>query len=234
MNRYSVNDEYSYSLGMSLTIEALLNKSNYVKEVYLSNKVIKNDQLSFLLDLCKKNNINPIYDDRVIEKFSLKENCFCIGYFKKYDSTLNSDKHIILYEFDNYGDLGTVLRSAVSFNFKDVVLIKSDIDYFDPRCIRASMGSIFHTNIVKYKDFNEYFSQYNNQKIFPLMSKTNTELKDILFEDNYSIVFSKNYNSLDKVFENGFYIKHSNFDEISLPIRISIVLNYAYSQNLRR
>lgn len=234
MNKYSTIDNFSYSLGMSLTIEALKHKANFVRQIYLSSKANKNEQLSYLLKLCKENGIEPIYDDSLISKLSLKENCYCIGVFDKFYSELNSSKHIVLYEFNDFGELGTILRSAVSFNFKDIVLINSDIDYFDPRCIRASMGSIFHTNIVRFKSIEEYIKKYNKQNIIPFVSRSDNELNDLELHDNYSLVISQDYYALNSIFKNGYYIKHNNLDEISLSVRSSIILSYAYSQNLKR
>ena len=84
MNRYSKEDRTSYALGMSLTIEALKHKSEYVEKVILSDKALKNEQFSYLLSLCEKNRIETVYDDRLIEKLSVKENCYCIGVFRKF------------------------------------------------------------------------------------------------------------------------------------------------------
>ena len=231
MNKYISSDLKSYSLGMSLTIEALKHKANFVEQIILSSKANKNEQLSYLLNLCKQNNIEPKYDDELINKLSLKDNCYCIGIFNKFKSSLQSNSHIVLYGFNDFGELGTVLRSCISFNFKDIVLINSDIDYFDPRCIRASMGAIFHTNIVNFNSIKEYIEQYPNQNIIPFISKSNKELKQLYIKDNYSIVISQDYYGLDDKFDDGYYIEHDNLDEISLSIRSSIILDHIYTLN---
>lgn len=234
MNKYCIEDSTSYALGMSLTIEALLHSSEYVSKVILSNKANRNEQLSYLLELCNMNNVQIEYDDKTIEKLSIKENCYCIGVFNKFKRNLSSDKHIVLYGFDNFGTLGTVLRSAISFDFRDIVLIGSDIDYFDPRCVRASMGSIFLTNIVKYKTIDEYIKQFNKQKLFAFVSNSNNELNNLKLKSNYSLVIPQDYYALDGIFENSYYIKHRNFDEISLSVRSSVILSYAYNQKRNR
>ena len=234
MNKYDINDTSSYCLGMSLTIEALKHSNKHIKEVILSSKANKNEQLSYLLELCAKNNINPIYNDHIIEKLSLKENCYCIGVFDKFYNDLQTNKHIVLYGFNDFGELGTILRSAVSFDFKDIVLIQSDIDYFDPRCIRASMGSIFHTNIVRFNSLDEYEDTYQNQAIVPFISNGDKELNELTLNDNYSLIISQDYKGLDNIYKKGYYLKHNNLEEISLSVRSSIILSYAYNQNLDR
>ena len=228
MNRYKNEDRTSYSLGMSLTIEALKHRSEYVEKVILSDKAVKNEQFSYLLSLCEKNHIDPVYDDKLIEKLSVKENCYCIGIFRKFHTTLKSDDHIVLYGFNDFGELGIVLRSAVSFDFKDIVLIDCDVDYFDPRCIRSSMGSIFHTNIVSYDSFAEYSIRYPNQNIYSFVSKSGKELSDMKLVSPYSILISQDYYALDDMFKEQFMIRHENNKDISLSVRSSIILSVAY------
>lgn len=234
MKKYDINDTSSYCLGMSLTIEAIKHKAQYVSEVVLSKLVYKNEQLDYLLSLCEENKIDYMYDDEIINKLSLKENCYCIGFFKKYESNLVSNNHIILYRFNDYGELGTVLRSAVSFDYKDIVLIDSSLDIFDPRCIRSSMGSFFHSNIVSYNTFEEYHKAYPKQNIYPFIYKGDKELKNTVFEKPYSIILSQNIHDLDDMYKDTYYVDHQKLDDISLSIRSSIILANAYNQNFKR
>ena len=228
MNRYQKNDESSYSLGMSLTIEALKHKSEYVKQFILSDKATRNEQFSYLLSLCKENGIEPVYDNRLIERLSVKENCYCIGIFDKFYAKKLGDDHIVLYGFNDFGELGTVLRSAVSFDFKDIVLIDSDIDYFDPHCIRSSMGSIFHCNIVSYDSFADYFRDYPRQNVSSFVSDGDKELSGLSLKNPYSLLISQDYHALDGMFEDEYMLKHENDKDISLSVRSSIILSVAY------
>lgn len=234
MHKYISEDKTSYCLGMSLTIEALKHKSEYVEKVILSEKALKNEQLSYLLSLCKQKDIEIEYNDVLIDKLSLKENCYCIGLFRKFYSNLNSNNHVVLYGFNDYGELGTILRSAVSFDFKDIVLIDCNIDYFDPKCIRSSMGSIFHTNIVSYPNFGEYFLDYPKQKVYSFVSKSNLELMDIKLVEPYSLIISQDYKGLDGMFGDSYMLKHKNDKEISLSVRLSIILSVAYHLKRKR
>ncbi len=233
MEKYQSSDEYSYILGISLTIEALKEVPSYLEKVYVSSRAIKNDQYNKLVELCNKYNISLIEDDKTIEKLSVKENCYGIGVFKKFYKSLSSDKHIVLYNFSDYGELGTIFRSAVSFDFKDIVLIDCKIDYFDPRVVRASMGSIFHLNIQKYTDFNSYKKDYNYH-LYPFISKKDKELKQLKLEVPYSLIIPQNYYDLDNMFDTGYYLKHVGKEELSLSSLSSIVFNYCYLSNLKR
>lgn len=230
MNKYDVNDHTSYILGISLIVEALKEVPSVVKKVYLSSKANKNKELDKLIELCNKNSIEIEEDDLLISKLSLKENCYGIGIFEKYSLPLETKKHLVLYNFNNEGELGTIFRSAVSFDFKDVIIVNSDIDIYSPKVIRASMGSFFHLNIKKYSDIDEYFKEYN-YPIYPFVSNGNRELSSIKFKEPYSLIIPQNYHDLDNRFIESYYIKH-NVEEISLSSLSSIVLNYAYHQSV--
>lgn len=231
MNKYRSSDKTSYILGISLIVEALLNVPKSIKLVYLSSKANKNKELDKLLSLCKKYDIEVIEDDKVIDSLSLKENCYGIGVFEKYKTPLTTDKHIVLYNFSDEGDLGTIFRSATSFDFKDIVLINSSVDIFNPKVIRSSMGSFFHLNIKEYNSFDDYFNDHK-YNLYPFVSSGKTELSDCIFKTPYSIIIPQKYDDLDKYFKEGYYIDFKNLDEICLSSLSSIVLNFAYHQNV--
>lgn len=231
MEKYNSSLNYSYILGISLIVEALLQRPQYVQEVYLSSKAYKNSELKELMDLCAKNNIALKEDDRTIEKLSLKENCYGIAKIKKYKTKINNVNHLILYGFDDYGQLGTTIRSAISFDFKDIVLINNKIDYFSPKTIRASMGSFFHANIETFSSFEEYLDKYKNILI-PFTADGNRELKTIKIQKPYSLVIPCHPHDLDGKFIDSYYLSHRDENDISLSSLSAIVFNYFFHQNV--
>lgn len=234
MDKYKSDSLYSYTLGMSLTIEALLHRETSVTEVLLSSRASRNAQLEELLELCRKNSVSWRYDDRTIEKLSVKENCYCIGIFKKYGCSLHSKRHVVLYGFSDYGELGTVLRSAVAFDFHDIVLVNCNLDYFDPRCIRASMGSIFQCELVRFADMKEYKEKYGQYRLCPFVSKSDQELSATTFIEPYGLLIAQDYYGLDAQYPDGICIEHRSQKEVSLSVRSSIILESAYAQKRSR
>ena len=222
MNKYSSNDSLTYVLGISLVVEALKHKPKEIKEIYLSSNVIHNLEYDSLISLCEKNNIKYIEDDKVINALSTKENCYGIAVINKYKSKLSYDKHLILKDFNDEGELGTIIRSLASFNFKDLVLISSNIDIYDPKVIRSSMGGYFHINLIKYDSLEEYVNNFNN-KIITVGLKGNKELKDLKLKDGYSVLINKNNNA-------DYYINHLKGSNINDSSLCTIVLNHLFNQ----
>lgn len=228
MKKYSSHDSTSYTLGMSLTIEALKGKPESVLEVYLSKKVHHNEHLDLLYTLCQKHRVPIIEDESVFEKLSLKENCYAIAVFKKFETKIQGNDHIVLYNFKEEGSLGTTIRSAISFDHHDLILIHPEVDLFDPRVIRSSMGAIFHSNIEVFDSLEAYKGAYPNQNHYPILKKGSVELKKVSFKTPFSLLISDEYNALSKYYEDGIYLAHQHFDEISLATLAALSLHHAY------
>lgn len=68
---------------------------------------------------------------------------------------------IVLDNLQDPGNLGTIIRSAVAFNFKTLVLSENCVDVYNPKVVRASEGMIFHINIVRCNIF-EFLKNLDN------------------------------------------------------------------------
>jgi tRNA G18 (ribose-2'-O)-methylase SpoU len=64
----------------------------------------------------------------------------------------------------DYGNFGSIVRSANSFNVDLILVVGHGIDYYDPKVIRASLGSIFHTKIVHIQSMQELKDWIEKQK----------------------------------------------------------------------
>lgn len=71
------------------------------------------------------------------------------------------DYHKIVYldQINDPGNLGTILRTAVAFNYDAVILSKSSVDLYNEKVVAASKGSIFMIDAF-YDDINNYTDKY--------------------------------------------------------------------------
>ncbi len=56
---------------------------------------------------------------------------------------------LMLDRIQDPGNLGTMIRSAVAFNFNTIILSKDTVDHYNDKVIRSSEGMIFKVNIIK-------------------------------------------------------------------------------------
>jgi TrmH family RNA methyltransferase len=59
----------------------------------------------------------------------------------------------------DYGNLGSIIRSANAFNADGIFIMGHGIDIYEPKVIRASLGSIFFTKIIKVESM-EILTEY--------------------------------------------------------------------------
>lgn len=81
------------------------------------------------------------------------------------DLSLSEKPFVLIFDRpSDHGNFGSILRSANSFKVDAVFVIGHTIDYYDPKVIRSSLGSIFHSRIVHIPSMQELESWIARQK----------------------------------------------------------------------
>ncbi|MCR5329798.1 MAG: TrmH family RNA methyltransferase [Lachnospiraceae bacterium] len=145
-------------------------------------------------------------DDKLIEKLSDKENVYVVGVFEKYRCSLKEDmRHLVLVNPSNMGNLGTIIRTACGFGYYDLAIIEPAADIFNPKTVRASMGSLFRVRHELFTDFEEYLAKYcsgNNRMLYPFMLDGSCSLNDapVPENDRFALIFGNEATGLPKSF----------------------------------
>lgn len=164
---YKKEFDYSYAFGAYAVIELIGAKPETVKAVYVHSKYTDLDRIK---DLCSKHGIPVINSDRSFERINRKENCYVVGVFSKFICELSAEKpHIVLVNPSDMGNIGTIIRTMAGLELRDLAMITPAADVFNPRTVRASMGSLFHINVCEFMSFEEYRIAFPEHKCFPFM-----------------------------------------------------------------
>lgn len=104
-----------------------------------------------------------VFSNKLFDKLSLLENPEGVSALLKIKKAkeISSDKILLLDHMQDPGNLGTIIRSAEAFSFKDIILVNNCVDLYNEKTIRASMGSIFRLNFLELniddlKNFKDY------------------------------------------------------------------------------
>ncbi len=236
MVKYSKKDENSFALGITLLFYLLENRKDDIKRIYLSPSFEKNETYQKIVRQAKQESIPLIENNaKIFKDLSEKDNCLAIGEFKKRFSDLDKNKnHLVLVNPSNMGNLGTIFRSSLAFNINNLALISPCADPYDPKTIRASMGSIFSINLQIFPSFEEYRQKYDNHHFYPFMLQAKKPINEIEIDSPYSIILGNEATGLDKSFLNigtPTLIKISNkVDSLNLDNAASIAL-FEFSKN---
>jgi|GEM_PF-5111884 len=210
----------SYALGMSLTLEALLHQPQQVRVVYYASSLKRDEAFLKLEYLCKQYDIPFINDDHLINKLSVKENCYAVAEIEVIKKELATKQHLLFHGATDAGTLGTCLRCAISFNFKDIVLIDC-LPLTDTKLIRASMGAFFQCNFNEFKTLIDYQNEYLKQQLF--LFKQEANLPQSKKDEAYTLIFDfQNELNVDDCFG----INMDN--EISLAQSCAIICHHLY------
>ena len=78
------------------------------------------------------------------------------------DSKNLGDKIVILDNVQDPGNIGTIIRTAVAFNYDTIVLSSNSVNKYNEKVIRASQGMLFKINIIE-KDLIEFIPKLKEQ-----------------------------------------------------------------------
>ncbi len=170
--------------GIKLTLEAA-KASVGVEYIFISE-----NKLDEYLDEIKTAFSSPLYEKmRVI---TLKEDVFLkissekspqgvISIAKRLDFLSNvniiykeefflreDEKAIALFSLRDPSNLGAVIRSAVAFGTKHIILSEDCADVYNSKTLRSAMGSLFKVKISIVKDFSAFITAVrdNSRRIF--------------------------------------------------------------------
>lgn len=227
---YKKSFDYSYSFGIFPTIELIQYRADRVVKVLVSSHY-KSDSNIDIFSICSKYNIKTEINDKAINRISDKENNFVVGVFSKYECDLNFDSsHIVLVNPGNMGNMGTIIRTLTGFGLSDLAIISPGVDVFDPKVIRASMGSLFRINFKYFDSFDSYKQMFNKHKIYTFMLDGAKPLKDVKHNEGepFSLVFGNEATGLDSSFAKAgisVFIKHTDrIDSLNLTIAAGVAM----------
>ena len=233
IEKYKKDKEYSFSFGAFPTFELIKNKPEQVICLLLHSKLKISDDIQRLINTCKEKNIPVREDDKTINKISDKENCFVVGVFKKFEGKNKNDKHVVLVNPSDMGNIGTIMRTMLGFDIKNLVIVRPAVDVFNPKVIRASMGAIFGLNIVEYDSVEEYLNSNKNKKYFFMLNGKKELGKFKNVHAKFDLVCGNEASGLPEFLideDESVVIQHSkNIDSLNLPISVAISI-YEFSK----
>ncbi|MFV0246434.1 MAG: TrmH family RNA methyltransferase [Mycoplasmatales bacterium] len=135
------------------------------------------------------------------------------------------DGHVLILDYiQDPGNLGTIIRSAKAFDFKNILISKDSVDLYNEKVLRATQGAFFNMNI-KQGDIKEYLSSSNNLLVTTYLNEENEEID---LNQSLDLIFGNEGNGLKEDFKQ---MKHVNtkvetsFDSLNVGVAASIIIH---------
>jgi TrmH family RNA methyltransferase len=110
--------------------------------------------------------------------------------------------YIALDGISDPGNLGTIIRTADWFGFKNIVLGNNSVDRFNPKTVRSTMGSLFRLNILSIDNLADFLRQNNAYTSYGASLKGSIFMDSIKVPEKFGLVFGNEANGLSKEVEN--------------------------------
>lgn len=146
-------------------------------------------------------------------------------------------KTLVLDRIQDAGNMGTLMRSALGFGFKNLVLINS-VDPYNPKVIRSCGGSIFLLNIIEIQE-NALIFHAKNNKIAVFVA--DMQGKDLYtfdsFPDNLMVIVGNEGQGVSKALEeaatDNIKIPMSeNLESLNAGVSGSIIMSFIHSKQM--
>ena len=141
---------------------------------------------------------------------------------------------IILDNIQDPGNLGTIIRSAVAFNFDTIVLSTDTVDLYNPKVVRSTKGMLFNTNII-VRDLETYLKELDDYIIYGTDVTKGIDIRKEELKEKIAIIIgnegkgiSKN---IKKYCQKFLYIDMSNeCESLNAGVSASILMYEVYKK----
>jgi len=133
--------------------------------------------------------INPQGIMAIIEKPENKEN----------EIDYNESNFLILDNIQDPGNIGTILRTADSLNFKQIIVSKGTADIYNPKVVRSTMGAIFRIKVVEVENLVKTIKEMKKKeiKVYATDLATDKSIYNVDYEKS-AIVIGNEANGVSK------------------------------------
>ena len=171
-----------------------------------------------------------IVSSRVMKYLSkLETPTHYLGVVKKNNNNFIGIRIIALDGVQDPGNLGTIIRSSVAFNFDTILLSKDCVDTYNSKVLRATQGMILKVNIIRC-DLCEVLSKLDNYKIYGTSVVNGKNIKDVKEKNNIVVVMGNEgtgvTNEVQELCNDFIYIPmNKNCESLNVAVASSIIMH---------
>jgi TrmH family RNA methyltransferase len=108
-----------------------------------------------------------------------------------------SSTFIYLYQIQDPGNAGTILRTADAMGISAVITSPESVDFFSPKVVRSTAGSLWHIPVYEGVDFSDLESRFPKIQKFLLSSHAETSIEEISISGDCVAIFGNEARGVD-------------------------------------
>ncbi len=236
MHITSINNEYIKEIS-KLNEKKYRDKSNkyLIEGLHLVTEALKYDIIDTIIireDFSYETNIKHIIvSNEVMKKLSDNPSIPKImAIVNKKESTISGNKILLLDRLQDPGNLGTIIRSAVAFNFDTIILSNDTVDLYNSKVLRSTQGMLFNINILR-QDLTNVINELknNNYTIYGTKVDNGNDVKEINKINKFALIIGNEGTGISdnilKQCDKYLYIKmNNNCESLNAGVAASILM----------
>lgn len=138
---------------------------------------------------------------------------------------------ILLDGIQDPGNLGTILRTAISFGYEALVLSQDCVDVYNEKVVRSTQGAIFHIPVYR-KDFKTYLPELKQQgiQLYATALQGASPLQAIIPTSHFALIFGNEGNGVREetlaLSDQKVKIEMETFESLNVAIAAGICMYY--------
>ena len=123
---------------------------------------------------------NPQGIMAIVEKSSRQEN----------EIDFNETNFLILDNIQDPGNMGTILRTADSLKFKQIIVSKGSADIYNLKVVRSTMGAIFRVKVIESENLVKTIKELKKHKVkvYATDLSTDKRIYDVDYEKSAIVI----------------------------------------------
>ncbi|MBM2814333.1 MAG: methyltransferase [Ignavibacteria bacterium] len=147
----------------------------------------------------------------------------------KEDKPIRTENFIALDSISDPGNVGTIIRTADWFGFKQLILSDNCADKYNPKTVRSTMGSLFRCSVIYVSRLADYLrDNFLKHLIYGATLRTNNKLEDISPESKYGLVFGNEAKGISpsvlKILTKEFRIEGGGSESLNVAVAAGIAM----------
>ncbi len=145
-----------------------------------------------------------------------------------------ASKYLILDRISDPGNLGTILRTALAFDYTNVLLTKGSVSVYNPKVIRSSLSSVLSMNIVENVSEEELKDILKERFTIAAALKNSVDFRKETYQGDVSIIIGNEANGIsDNVLALADRVVHipmsQSMESLNAAVASAILLEYFYN-----
>lgn len=127
------------------------------------------------------------------------------------------------------GNVGTILRTALSFGYQQVILSPNCADCYNEKCVRSTQGAIFHLSVVR-AELKQQIRQLKSEgfQCTATALQDACALSELQFEEKRALIFGNEGQGISQeilaLTDQLAFIEMSSFESLNVAVAAGICL----------